>query len=111
MCKMRLGLGPVAAGDRGGRKGVLIHRPLYPSFVTPWADPSQIQQSRIQEMYAIPPQYAFNPTQMSTKMGQMSEETLMIAFYSSPQDLVQVEAAAELYVYLASCQSDRRGLQ
>jgi hypothetical protein len=50
-------------------------------------------------MYSIPPQYAFNPTQMSSKMGQMSEETLMIAFYSSPQDLVQVEAAAELYVF------------
>lgn len=54
-------------------------------------------------MYTIPPQYAFNPTQMSSKMGQMSEETLMIAFYSSPQDLVQVEAATELYVCL--CQT------
>jgi hypothetical protein len=29
-------------------------------------------------------------------MGQMTEETLMVAFYSSPQDAVQIDAAVEL---------------
>lgn len=34
---------------------------------------------------------------MSSKMNSFAEETLLYVFYSSPQDIAQLEAAEELY--------------
>lgn len=49
-------------------------------------------------MFNIPTHYQFPPPNMAPKMVNLSEDTLFIAFYASPQDTVQLDSAAELCV-------------
>ncbi len=73
-------------------------RPLYPSFVTPWAEPgSQTQPPQIEDMFVIPSCYHVVPPPVESKMSNFNEETLFYQFYSAPQDVLQLMAAEELY--------------
>ncbi|RSH92880.1 hypothetical protein EHS25_008326 [Saitozyma podzolica] len=72
--------------------------PLYPTFVTPWAEPSQIPLPvRVQESFHIPSCYQFPPPSLQAKMPNFTEDTLFLAFYASPGDATQLEAASELF--------------
>ncbi|KAK8865945.1 hypothetical protein IAR55_001094 [Kwoniella newhampshirensis] len=72
--------------------------PLYPSFVTPWADPSSLSQPpRIEESFHIPQCYNVHAPPVETKLPNFAEDTLFFAFYMSPQDILQLEVAEELY--------------
>ncbi|BEJ16659.1 hypothetical protein CspHIS471_0600600 [Cutaneotrichosporon sp. HIS471] len=71
--------------------------PLYQSFVTPWAEPSQSQPPQIEDMFVIPGCYHVVPPPVESKMSNFSEETLFFQFYSAPQDMLQLMAAEELY--------------
>ncbi|PVU90426.1 hypothetical protein BB559_004634 [Furculomyces boomerangus] len=70
---------------------------LFSSFGSPWADIYPV--SAISEPnYLVPPIY--NSAQLppaSTKLAQMSEETLFYIFYSMPKDEMQLLASEELY--------------
>lgn len=73
-------------------------RPLYQSFVTPWAEPgSQKQPPQIEDMFVIPSCYHVVPPPVESKMSNFSDETLFFQFYSAPQDMLQLMAAEELY--------------
>ncbi|KAI9635260.1 uncharacterized protein MKK02DRAFT_43941 [Dioszegia hungarica] len=76
---------------------VTSDEPLYRTFVTPWQESNQIHSTRLQDMFNIPTHYQFPPPNMAPKMVNLSEDTLFIAFYASPQDTVQLDSAAELY--------------
>ncbi|WWC99715.1 hypothetical protein V866_006620 [Kwoniella sp. B9012] len=71
---------------------------LYPSFVTPWADANSLTQPpRIEESYHIPQCYNVHAPPVSTKLPNFTEDTLFLAFYMSPGDVLQLEVAEELY--------------
>ncbi|WRT64170.1 uncharacterized protein IL334_001099 [Kwoniella shivajii] len=71
---------------------------LYPSFVTPWADPNSLSQPpRIEEAYHIPQCYNVHAPPVTTKLPNFTEDTLFLAFYMSPGDILQLEVAEELY--------------
>ncbi|WVW82343.1 hypothetical protein I302_104350 [Kwoniella bestiolae CBS 10118] len=71
---------------------------LYPSFVTPWADTNSLTQPpRIEESYHIPQCYNVHAPPVSTKLSNFTEDTLFLAFYMSPGDVLQLEVAEELY--------------
>ncbi|WVQ85559.1 hypothetical protein IAT38_007725 [Cryptococcus sp. DSM 104549] len=71
---------------------------LYPSFVTPWADPNSLPQPpRIEDPFHIPQCYNVHAPPVQSKLGNFAEDTLFLAFYMSPQDVLQLEAAEELY--------------
>ncbi|WWC86275.1 uncharacterized protein L201_001148 [Kwoniella dendrophila CBS 6074] len=71
---------------------------LYPSFVTPWADSNALTQPpRIEESYHIPQCYNVHAPPVSTKLPNFTEDTLFLAFYMSPGDVLQLEVAEELY--------------
>lgn len=70
---------------------------LYPTFVTPWQEPSQITQPiRIEDSYHIPQCYNVQAPPVQSKLSNFAEDTLFYAFYTSPQDLLQLEVAEEL---------------
>ena len=72
-------------------------RPLYPSFVTPWIDPNSHQQAiRVEEQYHLPACYNVVAPPVQTKIPNFTEDTLFFAFYTSPQDVLQLEVAEEL---------------
>ncbi|WWC58704.1 uncharacterized protein I303_101248 [Kwoniella dejecticola CBS 10117] len=71
---------------------------LYPTFVTPWADSNSLSQPpRIEESYHIPQCYNVHAPPVSTKLPNFTEDTLFLAFYMSPGDVLQLEVAEELY--------------
>ncbi|WWC66289.1 uncharacterized protein I206_100190 [Kwoniella pini CBS 10737] len=71
---------------------------LYPTFVTPWADSNSLTQPpRIEESYHIPQCYNVHAPPVSTKLPNFTEDTLFLAFYMSPGDVLQLEVAEELY--------------
>jgi hypothetical protein len=73
--------------------------PLYPTFVTPWLEPNQVQHPvRIEESYHLPACYNLNPISLRQRLEKFADETLFYAFYTSPQDTAQLDAAEELYV-------------
>ncbi|KAK4688005.1 CCR4-NOT transcription complex subunit 2, partial [Tremellales sp. Uapishka_1] len=73
---------------------------LYPSFVTPWAEPGSLQHPhRIEEAFHIPTCYNVHAPPVSTKLPNFAEDTLFYAFYTSPQDVLQLEVAEELFVF------------
>ncbi|WVQ97436.1 hypothetical protein IAU59_004549 [Kwoniella sp. CBS 9459] len=73
--------------------------PLYPSFVTPWTDVNSLSQPpQIEESYHIPQCYNVNAPPVASKLTNFNEDTLLLAFYMSPQDVLQLEVAEELYV-------------
>ncbi|WVF70482.1 hypothetical protein IAT40_005272 [Kwoniella sp. CBS 6097] len=72
--------------------------PLYPSFVTPWTDVNSMSQPpQIEESYHIPQCYNVNAPPVASKLTNFNEDTLLLAFYMSPQDVLQLEVAEELY--------------
>lgn len=86
-------------GATQGGSSAHTRSPLYPTFVTPWTEPSQISQSlRIEELYHIPQCYNVHAPPVQTKLPNFAEDTLFYAFYTSPQDVLQLEAAEELFV-------------
>jgi CCR4-NOT transcription complex subunit 2 len=77
--------------DRGAK--------LYPTFVTPWLEPGQIPpHTRIEEPFTMPGCYNVHAPAVQSKLPNFSEDTLFYAFYTSPQDLLQIEVAEELLV-------------
>ncbi|CAD6583700.1 MAG: hypothetical protein TREMPRED_003636 [Tremellales sp. Tagirdzhanova-0007] len=88
-------------GDELSELGVdvSIDEPLYPSFVTPWAEASQISHTQhIEQPHHIPICYKqVIPPPVQTKLANFAEDTLFYTFYASPQDVLQLEAAEELY--------------
>jgi CCR4-NOT transcription complex subunit 2 len=75
---------------------LILRRPLYPTFIQPWAEPDTLQGVYLEEEYRIPQCYNVNTPPASGKMGMFSEDTLFYAFYSTPRDVLQMEVAAEL---------------
>ncbi|KAL7419532.1 transcriptional regulator [Cryptotrichosporon argae] len=71
--------------------------PLYPTFVTPWADPAQLHNAQIEEPFQIPFCYHVNSQPIDTKVPVVAEDTLFYMFYSAPQDVLQLKAAEELF--------------
>lgn len=72
------------------------HSPLYPTFTSPWQEPDSARNLVVEEDYKIPACYNVQTPAASTKIGQFSDETLFYAFYTCPQDVLQMEVAAEL---------------
>ncbi|ODN84463.1 hypothetical protein L202_00410 [Cryptococcus amylolentus CBS 6039] len=70
---------------------------LYPSFVTPWADPNSLPPPQIEEAYHIPQCYYVHAPPVESKLQNFTEDTLFLAFYMSPQDVLQLRVAEELY--------------
>nr|XP_031857468.1 uncharacterized protein CI109_007140 [Kwoniella shandongensis]KAA5524540.1 hypothetical protein CI109_007140 [Kwoniella shandongensis] len=92
--------GMLIFGEDLGELGVDVNseEALYPSFVTPWADPSSLSQPpRIEESFHIPQCYNVHAPPVETKLPNFAEDTLFLAFYMSPQDILQIEVAEELY--------------
>lgn len=82
-------------------------RPLYPSFVTPWADPETVRGSYVEDDFRVPPCYNVHAPPMATKLTAFTEETLFYSFYANPKDVIQLDVAAELYVALQSSEIPR----
>jgi CCR4-NOT transcription complex subunit 2 len=60
-------------------------------------DASQASQQTIEDIFETPSYYTqFKAPPLATKLTSLSEETLFYIFYSSPEDLSQLEAADEL---------------
>lgn len=74
--------------------------PLYPSLVAPWTEPRDpnARPPRIEEAWHTPACYHVQAKPIETKLSDLAEETLFYIFYSQPQDVVQLEVAAELYL-------------
>lgn len=73
--------------------------PLFPTFVTPWTDSSKMGHLlRIEEQYHLPACYNVVAPPVQTKIPNFTEDTLFYAFYTSPQDVLQLEVAEELCV-------------
>jgi CCR4-NOT transcription complex subunit 2 len=71
--------------------------PLFPTFVTPWADSSKMGHLlRIEEQYHLPACYNVVAPPVQTKIPNFTDDTLFYAFYTSPQDVLQLEVAEEL---------------
>lgn len=67
------------------------------TFVTPWADADSLAAVRIEPEFSLPACYNVNPPAPTTKVSQVSDETLFYMFYSQPRDVLQDSAAQELY--------------
>jgi hypothetical protein len=88
----------VSPGGIFGLASQLAHlrSPLYPTFTSPWQEPDSARNLVVEEDYKIPACYNVQTPAASTKIGQFSDETLFYAFYTCPQDVLQMEVAAEL---------------
>ena len=78
---------------------MLTHRlrPLYSTFITPWADQSAAHS--VEPEFHLPSCYAVNaPPPGPQKAQAFSEETLFYMFYAHPKDALQEVAAQELFV-------------
>ena len=78
---------------------LIVCSPLYPTFATPWLDQSSLPRQTMSEPYHIPACYNLSAPAVESKIQNFAEETLFYAFYMYPQDLLQLEAAEELYVH------------
>ncbi|AFR98047.1 CCR4-NOT transcription complex subunit 2 [Cryptococcus neoformans C23] len=70
---------------------------LYPTFVTPWAEPNSLPPPQIEESFHIPQCYYVHAPPVESKLQNFAEDTLFLAFYMSPQDVLQLRVAEELY--------------
>ena len=82
--------------SRSSNQADIGDSPLYTTFVTPWADPTQVSQQAISEPFQIPPCYEVHPPPVETKFPDFTDETMFYIFYMYPRDLYQLEAAEEL---------------
>lgn len=77
--------------------GFANDRPLYSSLVTPWQDPRSLEMStRLDENFHLPQCYNVVAPSVQSKIPNFTEDTLLYAFYASPQDTLQLEVAEEL---------------
>jgi CCR4-NOT transcription complex subunit 2 len=73
--------------------------PLYATFATPFAPPSNLAAKPTVPDFTLPAAYRVqNVPPLHTKISSMSDEALMAIFYSMTRDLAQELAAQELWV-------------
>jgi CCR4-NOT transcription complex subunit 2 len=73
-----------------------IDRPLYSTFIAPFAEPDALRGVYLEEEWRTPQCYNVNTPPASSKISMFSDETLFYAFYAFPRDLLQMEVSAEL---------------
>jgi CCR4-NOT transcription complex subunit 2 len=71
-------------------------RPLYSTFIAPFAEPDALRGVYLEEEWRTPQCYNVNTPPASSKISMFSDETLFYAFYAFPRDLLQMEVSAEL---------------
>lgn len=84
------------AGADLGISIVTRNRPLYSTFIAPFAEPDALRGVYLEEEWRTPQCYNVNTPPASSKISMFSDETLFYAFYAFPRDLLQMEVSAEL---------------
>lgn len=70
------------------------HRPLHPTFASPWAEGSLTKEPQ----FALPLCYYNQPPVLkTTHLSKFHLETLFYIFYAMPKDVLQAYAAQELH--------------
>jgi len=72
------------------------NEPLHPTFATPFSAPTHARP--LEADYHIPQCYSVaNVKPIQERWGSFTDDTLIWIFYNVPRDILQVEAADELY--------------